>query len=281
MLYFMAIGDAYGAGFEYAKPDFVAANNDLSRYSKHPKHNLVPGVYTDDTQMSIANAEALCQHGRALTRQILADAYVACFKRDQREGYAGRFYDFLCATKDGTELLANINPASDKSGAAMRALPFGVFSDIDTVKQLTTLQAKITHDTTDGINAAIAAALMSHYFLYELGPKADLGTFLASHVDGPWDKTWSGSVGAQGWMSVQAAITAVTAGNGMADILKRSIAFTGDVDTVAALALGSVAASSEVSKDLPQVLIDGLEKGTYGSDFLKSLDTDLRQLMTV
>ena len=53
----MAIGDAYGAGFEYAPADFVKQNNTLTAYVKHPKHSLAPGSYTDDTQMSIANAE--------------------------------------------------------------------------------------------------------------------------------------------------------------------------------------------------------------------------------
>ncbi len=57
MLLELAIGDAYGAGFEYA--DEMIACNDLSRYLKHPRHNIQPGCYTDDTQMSIAIAETL------------------------------------------------------------------------------------------------------------------------------------------------------------------------------------------------------------------------------
>src|SRR5262249_14680532 len=52
-----------------------------------------------------------------------------------------------------------------------------------------------THDTSEGTNAAIAAALMSHYFLYRLGKKAELGKFLASMVPGPWAGQWQGKVG--------------------------------------------------------------------------------------
>ena len=57
MLLELAIGDAYGAGFEYA--DEMIVNNNLSRYVEHPRFRLNPGSYTDDTQMSIAIAEVI------------------------------------------------------------------------------------------------------------------------------------------------------------------------------------------------------------------------------
>ncbi|MGF1988711.1 MAG: ADP-ribosylglycohydrolase family protein [Nostoc sp. ZfuVER08] len=50
MLLELAIADAYGAGFEYA--DEMLVNNDLSRYVQHPRFRLIPGSYTDDTQLS-------------------------------------------------------------------------------------------------------------------------------------------------------------------------------------------------------------------------------------
>lgn len=44
MLLELAIGDAYGAGFEYADPDFVAAHNTLLGYVQHPRHRgILPG----------------------------------------------------------------------------------------------------------------------------------------------------------------------------------------------------------------------------------------------
>lgn len=278
MLYEMAVGDAYGAAFEYAPADYVAAHNNVAAYFKHPKHKLVPGSYTDDTQMSIAVAEVLCT-GTVVTKEALAQAYVTCFKRDQREGYAGGFYRFLCEVTDGTDFLARMKPTSDKSGGAMRALPCGIYPSIDTVKSVAALQATITHNTTDGINAAIAAALMSHYFLFRIGAKADLGSFIEKHVPGTWAKPWNEPVGEKGWMSVRAALTAVISGSSLTEILRTSVAFTGDVDTVAALALGAAAASTEVKSDLPDALIQGLENGTYGQGFLRNLDIRLKDRM--
>lgn len=43
MLIELAIGDAYGAGFEYSPKAFVAKHNTLAGYVQHPRHGIVPG----------------------------------------------------------------------------------------------------------------------------------------------------------------------------------------------------------------------------------------------
>lgn len=274
MLLELAIGDAYGAGFEYADSELVQRDNDLSRYVQHPRHQIKPGCYTDDTQMSLAIAETLVA-GESWTPEVLAHRFVTTFKRDPREGYAGRFYQFLLQIQDGQQFLENITWTSDKSGAAMRAAPIGVLPTIEQVIEATTIQAAITHNTPDGINAAIAAALMSHYFIYRLGAKQQLGEFLETHVSGEWSKPWQGEVRSKGWMSVKAAITAVIRNDSLSELLKDCIAFTGDVDTVGAIALAAAACSNEITQDLPDHLIDGLENGTYGRDYIIQLDKQL------
>jgi ADP-ribosyl-[dinitrogen reductase] hydrolase len=274
MLLELAIGDAYGAAFEYSKTEFVDKHNHLKGYSKHPKHNIEPGCYTDDAQMSIANTEVILEG--TITQALLAEAYVSCFKRDQREGYAGRFYKFLCDVKDGPDFLAKIQPDSDKSGAAMRALPFGIYP-LKMLKDLASMQAKITHNTPKGIDSAIAAALMSHYFFYNCGPKNRLGDFIQTHVPSvEWAKPWVGPVGSKGVMIVRAAISTVVQYDSMSEILWECIDFTGDVDTVAALALGAASLSNEVEQDLPKVLINTLENGKYGREYIESLDQKLK-----
>jgi ADP-ribosyl-[dinitrogen reductase] hydrolase len=67
----------------------------------------------------------------------------------------------------------------------------------------------------------------------------------------------------------------------MSDLLKDCIAFKGDVDTVATIALGAAAHSKEVIQDIPQHLIDTLENGTYGRDYLVQLDKNLLDLEAV
>lgn len=278
MLLELAIGDAYGAGFEYASPQLIEACNDLSGYVQHPKHKIEPGSYTDDTQMSLAIAESIVSR-EPWTAEVLANSFVTAFKRDPREGYAGRFYDFLLEIRDGDEFLAKIQPTSDKSGAAMRAAPIGIFPAIEKVIEAATIQAAITHNTPHGINAAIAAALMSHYFIYKLGQKKNLGKFLESHVSGEWSNPWTGEVKSKGWMSVRAAITAIEKSNSMSELLKNCINFTGDVDTVATIALAAGSCSEEITQDLPVQLIENLENGAYGRDFIIELDKRLMNLV--
>jgi ADP-ribosylglycohydrolase len=278
MLLELAIGDAYGAGFEYSGGGLIESYNDLSSYVKHPRHNIRPGCYTDDTQMSLAIAEVIVS-GEPWTPLLLANGFVEVFKRDPREGYAGGFYQFLQKVRDGKQFLAEIGGNSDKSGAAMRAGPIGIFPTFEEVIEKCTVQAAITHNTPDGINAAIAAALMTHYFLYDLGPKAELGKFLEKHVPGQWSRPWQGKVGAKGWMSVRAAITALLENDSLSSLLKACIAFSGDVDTVATIALAAGSCSKEIDHDLPPNLVWTLENGPYGRDYLIELDKQLLALV--
>nr|BBH86542.1 hypothetical protein KTC_12930 [Thermosporothrix sp. COM3] len=277
MLIELAVGDAYGAGFEYAERAWVEQHNTLDRYVLHPRHNIAPGSYTDDTQMTLAIAEIMVS-GVPWTKETLAEKFVEVFKRDPREGYAGSFYRFLSRVRDGTQFLREIRPDSDKSGAAMRAAPIGLYTTIDEVIEKATLQAELTHNTFDGVNAAVAAALMAHYFIYRLGPKQQLGRFLEQHVPGRWAERWRGPVKAKGWMSVRAAITALLDHSRMSDILQACIAFTGDVDTVATIALAAGSWSVEIKQDLPGQLVQNLEQGPYGREYLLQLDAQLTAL---
>jgi len=281
MLIELAIGDAYGAGFEYNSEEAIKKYNNLKGYIQHPRHlGTKPGMYTDDTQMSIAIAEVIVSRDK-WTSEVLAESFVRCFKRDQRKGYAGGFYQSLREIKDGKEFLEKIRPYSDKSGAAMRAGPIGIFKTIDEVIEKSTMQAKITHNTPDGIKASVATSLMTHFFIYDLGRKKDLAEFLEANVGGNWSKSWNGEVGSKGIMSVSAAITALMRNDKMSELLKSCIDFSGDVDTVATIALAVASCSKEYMQDLPENLYNGLENGRFGINYLRSLDARLMGLLQI
>src|SRR5262249_14264334 len=166
MLLELAIGDAYGAAFEYAPDYYIRRYNLVAGYVLRQRGDLPPGRYTDDTQMSMAIAEALVS-GERWTARNLPQRFVEVFLPDPREGYPGGFCRLLQDVQSGQELLSRLRPDSDKSGAAMRAPPIGVLPSIGRVIDRATTQAAITHNTPDGIHAAAAAALMTHYFLYD------------------------------------------------------------------------------------------------------------------
>jgi hypothetical protein len=116
---------------------------------------------------------------------------------------------------------------------------------------------------------------MSHYCLYRLGSKAELGAFLEAHVPGDWSVPWTGKLKSKGWMSVRAAITALGASERMSDLLRRCVDFTGDVDTVAAIALAAGSCCAEIEQDLPGHLVYGLEDSTFGRTYIEELDARL------
>ncbi|ONI75010.1 ADP-ribosylglycohydrolase [Actinosynnema sp. ALI-1.44] len=277
MLVELAVGDAYGAGFEYAPRAFVEARNTLDGYVQHETHHGIgPGRYTDDTQMTIAVAEALVS-GEEWTPLNLASRFTQAFHRDQRVGYATRFHSFLLDVRDGADFLARIMPESDKSGAAMRVSPVGLLPGVADVLHYAAVQARVTHDTPEGVEAAQAAALAVHYCHYDLGPVRQVGEWIDARVPrGGWAKTWHGKVGPKGRMSVTAALTALAANTSMSELLKACVAFTGDVDTVATVALAAASRSAEYTRDLPEHLVSGLENGPFGRDYLAALDARLQ-----
>jgi len=274
MLVELAIGDAYGAAFEFVDAR-LTLDHELGDYAWHPWHDIAPGRYTDDTQMSIAIAE-LVVSGAPFTPRNVADVFVSAFKRDPRPGYAPGFYAFLQSVHDGAAFLARIRPESDKNGAAMRAVPLGVYPDLGLVIERTALQARLTHDTPEGTRAALAVALAAHFLLYQLGAKAELPAFLSSHLPGPaWGEPWYGAVDTKGHSAVRAALCLLGRETSLGGMLAGAVRFGGDVDTVAAIALGLGACSRETTNDLPPSLLAGLESGTYGRDFLRDLDRQL------
>lgn len=276
MLVELAIGDAYGASFEFARRKFVREKNDVSGYVDRGDPQRV-GRYTDDTQMSLAIAEVLVS-GEEFTPEILADWFIVCYKRDPRPGYARGFRAFLESIEDGQEFLAKIQPHSSRSGAAMRAMPLGVLQDLDEIREKAQVQAALTHNTLTGRRSAMASALMTHYFLYDVGPKKDLGAWVEANVPGVWAKPHSGKVGLHGAQCVRAAITALQMSDSMTSLLANCIAFTGDVDTVASIALAAAAGSKEIAQDLPASLVRDLEDGSYGRSYIEQIDNELLSL---
>lgn len=272
-----AIGDAYGAGFEFAPIEKIRQDNTISRYETHPLFAEIQGKYTDDTQMSLAIAELLIS-GAEWTSENIAQKFVECFKRDPRRGYAKRFYQFLTEIKDGTELLEKIRPKSERNGAAMRAYPLGILNDESEIKAKCRLQAAVTHQTEKAMKAAEAIALSSHFFIYQKGSKTDLSSYLSDIQKHKWMANWNGEVGVDANETVQAVLTVLLQEDTLTNMLKRSVDFGGDVDTVASLALAIGSVANSVENDLPDCLYNDLENDKYGRDYLKKLDIQLEKL---
>ena len=272
-----AIGDSYGFCFEFVSKEFIQANNDL-HYHQHPEFGVTPGVYSDDTQMQLALAEVIASE-REWSASNLASSFVEVFKRDPRQGYSRRLFDLLSIVTNGDEFLTGIAAGSEGNGAAMRSPIVGLFSSIDEVIGRSEIQARITHDTKVGVDSATAAALMSHFYAYNLGPKTDLPKFLDKLVPGyGWGRGWTGLVEVHGIQTVRAALEATLTNDTLADVLKGCVNFSGDVDSVAAIALASASGYNAFKKDIPENLWRSCECSAFGLAYLLDLDRRVKDL---
>ena len=282
MLVEMGIGDAFGSCFEWI-------DYDCSKIAERLEYTVVepslvpPGRYTDDTQMALAVVEMMLERGRSeWVPEIMADYFVNCFQRDQRRGYTPAFQMILMNCHTGQELLSKIHGNSERSGAAMRSAPIGLLP-WDDLNSFCKMQAKVTHDSPVGIASALTVARSVHYF-YTGGTKKEFTSWLHGQqdllemMDDP--TTWpqpDRRVSTNGAECVKAALIAVIQSPKMTEVLKRSVNFGGDTDTIATIAMGIASQCPEIENDIPYGLIEHLEHGTYGYDYLKNVDAVLMQ----
>ena len=271
-----AIGDAYGAGFEFQELDYIIKNNHLTQYHKHGMYTEIYKRYTDDTQMAIAIAELLLEDDNWNEVKV-ADKFVEVFHRDKRRGYSDRVYNALDASKNGTDFLKIIDNRSSGNGSAMRAYSIGLLKDIPQILDFCEIQAKTSHHTEEGISCAKRIALAVHYYKYKLGDKSSLIDFVNDTLKEKEVYKVTSPIDMHGYFTTQAVIKMVSEADSMQDCLKIGIDYGWDTDTVAALSMAILSQKENCDKTLPKFLYDELENGKYGKDFLINLDLKLTE----
>jgi ADP-ribosyl-[dinitrogen reductase] hydrolase len=331
LLLWTAVGDAYGAGFEFKPADFIRENNFAAGYFPHALSALGPGHYTDDTQMSIAIASIVVEEMEDVAKYSdvdyekyrafhidttmlykhwgthrVAQRFLDVFQADPRDTYSKRIYNALKDAKDGEGLFKLLQPTraqSKGSGCAMRSLPLAVYEYDGHVVDRAIAHSTVTHDTAEALLSAMASGLIGHYYYWNKGPAHDVAEYVQSvmeharmHVlnrpDWPahyqteevkalekldWRKPWEGRVSSDGIPCVLAALTALKNTREPLQLLKECVNFGGDVDTVAAIAMGALSLQRAAWRWYEQLqpLVDGLENGTYGKVYLMGLSKAL------
>ena len=198
----LAIGDALGYPHEFRTVaqvrreigpaglvDFVALKD--RRFSRpiivgtdHP-----PGTFTDDTQMSLAVAEALIVCGSEPDRDALmtemAHRFVEWYFSDDNDRSPGAATGAACtALRDGTSWRDSGVKDSKGCGANMRVAPIGLyFDDLDTVADVARRCASITHGHPCGSEGAAAAAVCVALALRGASPP-DIHAEVARRISG-------------------------------------------------------------------------------------------------
>ena len=273
MLLEIAIGDAYGAGFEFAEEKIIKKEHKLDKYYGSRIDDLKAGQYTDDTQMTLALIELLLSE-KEWNKENIADSFLNVFHRDQRPGYAKGFYNFLLNTKTAKDFNNKIINNSLRNGAAMRAVPLGVFNSIEEVKEISKIQAAVTHNTFEGIISSQAVSLMSHYFINNIGNVKELIPFIEEELQYSFINDKTTKTKCDGIDTINAVLTVLNASKTLREILDHSVSLGGDTDSVASIALGVASFSTEHEKDLPNFLFEELENNEYGKDYIKKLESN-------
>lgn len=156
-----AIGDALGVPFEtmQAKNPFLKKWNGIEYLgSKH--HKLMPGQYSDDTQMSLCVANSLLEC-REFNPTDLAQRYQEWFFEGNPRGFGHTTRIAMNALKDGAHWSESGVDGSYGNGTAMRAAPFGVFfrNDMKSLIEAVSIDSAITHNSPDAKAGAIAIAV--------------------------------------------------------------------------------------------------------------------------
>jgi ADP-ribosylglycohydrolase len=282
MLLRIAQADAFALPYEYVNdthnPGLKEQMLMFDRYLKNPRQdNMLPGMYSDDTQQSIAVAEVLIDKKDRAWPEDFSDAWFNCFHRDPRDGYSRIMQNLLETAKSPDHLRQLIKPISNKNGAAMRSVPIGVIADPEDVARIAYMQASTTHSET-GILASIAVALMSHFALYTDRP---FNEFLEwgypyCQVIQLFSRPWVGRVKdtahfGSGINTAWAVHTLLVDGTSLDDIMRRVIGWGGDTDSTASIAWGITSARFH-DELLPEFLERDLDSGReYGPTFLKEL----------
>lgn len=173
----LAVGDALGYPHEFRSvaqvrrelgPDgitgFVALKD--ARFTRPffagPDHPA--GTFTDDTQMSLAVAEALIESkgkSRAEVMGAMGRAFVEWYFSDDNNRSPGEATGIACERLRGGAAWSDSGVLGSKGcGANMRVAPIGLFyEDLDVVVDVARDSARITHDHPAACEGAAAAAL--------------------------------------------------------------------------------------------------------------------------
>ena len=266
-----AVGDALGAPFEFREAGLWSATfpepviGGTGEMIGGGSFNWKPGEFTDDTQMTLAIAQSLLEHGAYVPSDVF-QRFVDWRRSAKDHGIlTGRVLvepDWADAAR-----LAHIasNGRSAANGSLMRITAIAIAwsgADETTLIDVARAHSALTHfDAAAGWGAAIGAALIRRAILGE-DPIAALPQILAqvdevarerfaTMLDGSWSPNRPGDPSnGTVWTCLAQAVWAVRHNESFADVMSAAIDLGGDTDTVATVA-GAIAGARASVQAIP------------------------------
>lgn len=292
-----AVGDVLGRPVEGMSRELIIKRYGLLK-------NMLEQRYSDDTEMTIAIMEALCEDPE-LSPEVLTRKFVENF--NPWRGYGARTFLAIGRLRDGASW-EEVGTDSWGNGAAMRVSPIGCFfyDDFNRLVEKATLSATITHRHPEAIAGALAQAigiaLATHWALAGI-PKSpqELLSQIIDHVKViskafiealeklctlpyPFSNPLEGSSllsqifpcdgSAKG--SVPVAIGAFLFTNSFEEAVITAVNVGGDTDTIGAMA-GALAGTYYGLDSIPEHWLQGIEDGPKGKAYILNLARRLCQ----
>lgn len=170
----VAVGDALGMPFETMNPEemkqVVSEFGDIEEYlspSINPHafpetKSLLPGSWTDDTQLTIATMDALIESGAVLDMDIVAQKHVSAYQ-ESKLGWGKATRNAIERLAKGASWKDSGEPTGSGNGIMMKIAPLGLLQSIECKTNKEFMQlcidfGKMTHGTTPAIVAGCVHA---------------------------------------------------------------------------------------------------------------------------
>jgi len=298
-----ACGDILGAGVEgWRAPDIRETYGEVRDFEKSQRGF---GCYTDDTQMTLALAASLVEHGRVDAEQVAAK-YAEYYQ--PWRGYGGGAHVVMQALRKELDYRATgrmqFPEGSFANGGAMRIAPVGLayrHASDDLLHRAVEDALLCTHVHPEAIDGAsiqakaiaivattkTPSAFEPHTLLHALRRvsrsdilQARLDSLADSLAHKDPDDYVIGRVG-NGIRASQAVPAALWAliryGTSPEECVIRAVNFGGDTDTIGAMA-GALAGALHGASWFPARWYDNIENGSQGRDEMVELARRLAQL---
>jgi ADP-ribosylglycohydrolase len=292
MIYGLALGDALGAPVEFWELKGIRERYGPDGIQELPS----PALFTDDTQMTLAVAEALVAAGHQDLGAIMAaisQNFVAWLRSPENNRSPGGACLYGARQLEaGVPWWKSGKPNSKGCGAAMRVAPIGYLyqHNLPKLRRVAAASALTTHHHPTAQLGAVAAAFLVKLALDHLSPEDMLPPLeLETHgqvlefdqalarLEEALEMTSPDAALAhigEGWVAEEAVIMALycflKSPDDFLATIRRGANIKGDSDSIACIA-GAISGAYLGVRALPPAWVNRLEKSAYLADVAQRL----------
>lgn len=293
VLFGLAIGDALGFPTEFMPLSRIKAKYGPSGITDLPGF---PALYTDDTQMSVAVAEALAAAGDRDLETIMAavrEGFIAWRHSPENDRAPGNTcLEGVSNMERGVHWSESGVPDSKGCGAAMRVAPIGYFyqNDPGRLKEIARATAICTHGHRTAVAASVGAAYLVKLALDGILPEGMIPELLdfTSGMSKEFEQAVGKVAECLGWADEEKALTHLGEGwvaeeavalalfcflrhsNSFEATVIRAANTNGDSDSIAAIA-GGISGAYLGFEAIPENWVNRIEKTDYLADLAARL----------